>query len=132
VYLQVLSLGGQSLTLIGSLWFGMKPLNVGLKIIVDKKINNLKEMEIWADIHYLASIILKQSKKKKSNTLDDMAAAISRLTFYFHENLNNKKLYQKAISDYRLAKNRAVERARKAEGENKKLKIKLQKNGYRQ
>tara|TARA_R100001163_G_scaffold25_5_gene29 strand:+ start:250 stop:582 length:333 start_codon:yes stop_codon:yes gene_type:complete len=110
----------------------MKPLNVGLEIIVDKKINNLKEMEIWADIHYLASIILKQSKKKKSNTLDDMAAAISRLTFYFHENLNNKKLYQKAISDYRLAKNRAVERARKAEGENKKLKIKLQKNGYRQ
>ena len=41
--------------------------------------------------------------------------------FYFQENLNNKRLYKKALSEYRLSKNRAIERARKAEQENEKL-----------
>ena len=57
-----------------------------------KKIDNLKDMEIWGDI-----------------------------TFYFQENINNKRLYKKALSDYRLSRNRAIERARKAEEENEKL-----------
>ena len=43
------------------------------------------------------------------------------------EENNNKRIYKKAISDYRLARNRAVERARKAEQENEKLKLKLKK-----
>ena len=50
-----------------------------------------------------------------------MADAISRLTFYFQENINNKRLYKKAISEYRMSRNRAIERARKSEKENEKL-----------
>jgi len=119
--------GDQTLILIGSLEYGMKPLNVGLRITVDKKIDNLKDMEIWADINLLSGTILKQYNKKKTSNLEALADAIARLTFYFQENINNKRLYKKAISDYRLARNRAVERARKAEKENEKLKLKLKK-----
>lgn len=119
--------GDQTLILIGSLEYGMKPLNVGLRITVNKKIDNLKEMEIWADISLLSGTILKQYNKKKTSNLEALADAIARLTFYFQENINNKRLYKKAISDYRLARNRAVERARKAEKENEEIKIKLKK-----
>ena len=84
-------------------------------------------MEIWADISLLSGTILKQYNKKKTSNLEALADAIARLTFYFQENLNNKKLYKKALSEYRLAKNRAIERARKAEEENEKLKHKIKK-----
>lgn len=84
-------------------------------------------MEIWGDINFLASTILKDYNKKKTTKLEDMADAISRLTFYFQENINNKRLYKKAISEYRLSRNRAIERARKAEQENEKLKLKIKK-----
>ena len=86
-----------------------------------KKIDNLKDLEIWGDISLLASTILKQYNKKKTSKLEDMADAISRITFYFQENINNKRLYKKALSDYRLQKNRAIERARKAEKQNEKI-----------
>ena len=84
-------------------------------------------MEIWGDISLLSGTILKQYNKKRTSNLEEMADAISRLTFYFQENLNNKRLYKKALSEYRLAKNRAIERARKAEAENEKLKLKIKK-----
>lgn len=86
-------------------------------------------MEIWADISLLSGTILKQYNKKKTSNLEALADAIARLTFYFQENLNNKRLYKKALSEYRLAKNRAIERARKAEEENEKLKLKIKKYG---
>ena len=78
-------------------------------------------MEIWADISLLSGTILKQYNKKKTSNLEEMADAISRLTFYFQENINNKRLYKKAISEYRMSRNRAIERARKSEKENEKL-----------
>ena len=85
-------------------------------------------MEIWADISLLSGTILKQYNKKKTSNLEALADAIARLTFYFQENLNNKRLYKKALSEYRLARNRAIERARKAEEENEKLKHKIKKH----
>ena len=110
----------------------MKPLNVGQKITVAKKINNLKDVEIWTDLNFLTSIVSSQLDKRKSKNLEKMSESLVRVVFYFQEYSNNIRLYKKALSEYRLAKNRAIERARKAESENKKLKIKLQKNGYRQ
>ena len=53
-----------------------------------------------------------------------MSESLVRVVFYFQEYSNNIRLYKKALSEYRLAKNRAIERARKAEQENEKL-IKL-------
>jgi len=119
--LQVLLLGGQTLTLIGSLWYGMKLLNVGLRITVDKKIDNLKDLEIWSDLNFLTSIVSSQLDKRKTKNLEKMSESLVRVVFYFQEYSNNIRLYKKALSEYRLTKNRAIERARKAEKENEKL-----------
>ena len=90
----------------------MKPLNVGLEIIVDKKINNLKELEIWSDLNFLSSIIKSRIDKRKTKNLEKMSESIVRVIYYFQEYSNNIRLHKKALGEYRLAKNRAIERAR--------------------
>jgi hypothetical protein len=95
-----------------------------------KKIDNLKELEVWSNINYLSTIINTALEKKKLNKtrrhtekkLQDMSDAIISLALYFKEYSNNIKLYKKALSEYRLTKNRAIERARKAEQELDQLK----------
>ncbi len=99
----------------------MKPLNVGQRITVAKKINNLKELEIWTDLNFLTSIVKKQIDKKKTENLEKMSESLVRLVFYFQEYSNNIRLYKKALTDYRLQKNRAIDRARKVEKENEKI-----------
>jgi hypothetical protein len=121
VYLQEHLNGGQRLTHNGHQEYGTKPLNVGQKITVDRKIDNLKDLEIWSDLNFLISIVKKQIDKKKTKNLEKMSECLVRLTFYFQENTNNIRLYKEAISDYRLQRNRAIERARKAEQENERL-----------
>ena len=104
--------------------YGMKPLNVGQKITVDKKIDNLKELEIWSDLHFLTSIVSSQLDKRKTKNLEKMSESLVRVAFYFQEYSNNIRLYKEALSDYRLQRNRAIERARKTEKENEKLETK--------
>ena len=99
----------------------MKPLNVGQKITVAKKIDNLKDLEIWTDLNFLTSIVSSQLDKRKSKNLEKMSESLVRVVFYFQEYSNNIRLYKQALSEYRLAKNRAIERARKAEQENEKI-----------
>ena len=99
----------------------MKLLNVGLRIIVAKKIDNLKDLEIWSDLNFLTSIVKKQIDKKKTENLEKMSESLVRVVFYFQEYSNNIRLYKKALLEYRLTKNRAIERARKSEQENEKL-----------
>ena len=96
-------------------------MNVGQRITVDRKIDNLKDLEIWSDLNFLIAIVKKQIDKKETENLKKMSKCLIRLTFYYQETSNNKRLYKEAISDYRLARNRAIERARKAEQENEKL-----------
>ena len=96
-------------------------MNVGQRITVDRKIDNLKDLEIWSDINFLISIVKKQRDKKETENLKKMSESLIRLTFYFQENTNNIRLYKEALSDYRLQRNRAIERARKAEKQNEKL-----------
>jgi hypothetical protein len=114
-------LGDQTLILIGSQWYGTRLLNVGLRITVDKKIDNLKDLEIWSDLNFLTSIVKKQIDKKKTKNLEKMSESLVRIVFYFQEYSNNIRLYKKALSEYKLTKNRAIERARKAEKQNEKL-----------
>ena len=99
----------------------MKPLNVGLRITVAKKIDNLKDLEIWSDLNFLTSIVSSQLDKRKSENLEKMSESLIRVVFYFQEYSNNIRLYKKALSDYKLQRNRAIQRARKAEQENEKL-----------
>lgn len=86
-----------------------------------KKIDNLKEYEISSDINFLSEMILKQIKKQKSPALLKMRDSIVRLAYYFLESKNERRLYTKALSDYKLRKNRAILRARKAEQKNEKI-----------
>ena len=86
-----------------------------------KKINNLKDFEIWSDLNLLTSIVKDLLDKRKTQKLEKMSESLIRLVFYFQEYSNNIRLYKKALSDYRLQRNRAIERARKAEQENEKL-----------
>ena len=113
--------GGQRLTLIGNLEYGIKPLNVGQRITVAKKINNLKDLEIWTDLHFLTSIVSSQLDKRKTKNLEKMSESLVRVVFYFQEYSNNIRLYKQALLDYKLQRNRAIERARKAEQENERL-----------
>ena len=85
------------------------------------EIDNLKEYEISSDIEFLSEMILKQIKKQKSPVLLKMRDSIVRLAYYFLESKNERRLYQEALSDYKLRKNRAILRARKAEEENEKI-----------
>ena len=114
-------LGDQTLILIGSRWYGTRLLNVGLRITVDKKIDNLKDLEIWSDLNFLTSIVKKQIDKKKTKNLEKMSESLVRVVFYFQEYSNNIRLYKKALSEYKLTKNRAIERARRSEQENERL-----------
>ena len=86
-----------------------------------KKIDNLKDLEIWTDLNFLTSIVKKQLDKKKTENLEKMSESLVRVVFYFQEYSNNIRLYKKALSDYKLTKNRAIERARKSEQENEKI-----------
>ena len=121
VYLQEHLNGGQRLIHNGRQEYGTKPLNVGLRITVAKKIDNLKDLEIWSDLNFLTSIVKKQLDKKKSENLEKMSESLIRVVYYFQEYSNNIRLYKKALLDYRLQRNRAIERARKAEQENERL-----------
>ena len=86
-----------------------------------KKIDNLKDLEIWTDLNFLTSIVKKQLDKKKTENLEKMSESLVRVVFYFQEYSNNIRLYKKALLEYRLTKNRAIKRARKAEQENEKI-----------
>lgn len=88
---------------------------------MSKKIDNLKDFEIWSDLSFLTSIVKKQLDKKKSDNLEKMSESLVRVVYYFQEYSNNMRLYKKAILEYRETKNRAIIRARKAEQENERL-----------
>ena len=85
-----------------------------------KKIDNLKELEIWSDLDFLSSIIKKQIDKKKTKNLELMSESIIRIVYYFREYSNNIRLYKQALLEYKLSKNRAITRARKAGDQNYK------------
>lgn len=84
---------------------------------MNAKIDLLKDMEYLADIDMLSTLILDQCKKKETPTLTAMSKAIARIFFYVNSLQQDRKMYDKAINQYREDKNRAVLRARKSEVE---------------
>ena len=94
---------------------------------MNAKIDLLKDMEYLADIEMLSTLILNQIKKKETKTLTEMSGAISRIFFYVNNLQMDRKMYDKAMSQYREDKNRAVLRARKAETRVEELERELKK-----
>ena len=101
-----------------------------MTIQVNAKIDLLKDMEYIVDIDMLTNLVLNQIKKKETTTLTEMSKAIARIFFYVNSLQVDRRMYDKAMNQYREDKNRAVLRARKADIELEKLRkeIKTLKN----
>ena len=97
---------------------------------MNAKIDLLKDMEYLVDIDMLTNLVLNQIKKKETTTLTEMSKAIARIFFYVNSLQVDRRMYDKAMNQYREDKNRAVLRARKADIELEKLRkeIKTLKN----
>ena len=97
---------------------------------MNAKIDLLKDMEYIVDIDMLTTLVLNQIKKKETTTLTEMSKAIARIFFYVNSLQVDRRMYDKAMNQYREDKNRAVLRARKSDLELEKLRkeIKTLKN----
>ena len=88
---------------------------------MNAKIDLLKDMEYIVDIDMLTTLVLNQIKKKETTTLTEMSKSIARIFFYVNSLQVDRRMYDKAMNQYREDKNRAVLRARKADIELEKL-----------
>jgi|SRR5210317_550776 hypothetical protein len=101
---------------------------------MNKKLNNLKEGEYYANFNLVGTYIVESRKAKPDNKpLNEMYFAWQDIGFYVHSLISNERLYEQSLSEYRSDKIRAVERARIAEEkvdllekEIEELKIKVQ------
>lgn len=95
---------------------------------MNKKINNLKEIEYYTNFNLVGEHIVKSRKIKPDNqALNDMYYAWQEVGFYVHNHIMNERMYNDSLSEYRSDKIRAVERARQADDKIIKLEQKLQK-----
>ena len=92
---------------------------------MNKKIQNLKEMEYYTDFNLVGEVLLKLKKKYPNNeTLKDAISAMSHIGVFVTEMMQNQYYYDKSLESYRSDKLRAVERARRVEDELEKLREK--------
>ena len=78
------------------------------------KIENLKDLEYYSNYEALAGILLAWSKKKKNKELDEAIRCLTEIAFYVNNLQSNRWGYNRAYSEFRSDKLRAVERARKS------------------
>lgn len=92
---------------------------------MNKKIQNLKEMEYYTDFNLVGEVLLKLKKKYPNNeTLKDAISAMSHIGVFVTEMMQNQYYYDKSLESYRSEKLRAIERARRVEDEIEKLRKK--------
>lgn len=82
---------------------------------MNSKIENLKDLEYYGNITLLAELILEALKKQPTPKLDKMSQAVTQISFYVNNLQSDRRAYNRAMSEYREDKNRAVLRARDAE-----------------
>tara|TARA_R110000782_G_scaffold227322_1_gene314086 strand:- start:537 stop:851 length:315 start_codon:yes stop_codon:yes gene_type:complete len=95
---------------------------------MNKKINNLKEIEYYTNFNLVGEHIVKSRKIKPDNqALNDMYYAWQEVGFYVHNHIINERMYNDSLSEYRSDKIRAVERARHCDEKIVELEQKLEK-----
>ena len=95
---------------------------------MNKKINNIKEAEYYTNFNLVGKHIIKTRKlKPKNSALNEMYFGWQEVGFYVHSLIGNERLYDQSLSEYRMDKIRAVERARVAEDKVKRLEDEIQK-----
>ena len=94
---------------------------------MNKKLNNIKEAEYYTNFNLVGEHIIKSRKLKPENkALNQMYFAWQEVGFYVHNLIGNERLYNDSLSEYRMDKIRAIERARVAEDKVKALKEEIQ------
>lgn len=95
---------------------------------MNRKLNNLKEGEYYANFNFVGEYIVKSKKAKPENeAIKEMYFAWQDVGFYVHTLITNERLYEQSLSDYRSDKIRAVQRAIEAETKLEELKKELDK-----
>jgi len=81
-----------------------------------KRINILKEIEYFEDYNEVSRLILKLSDKYPDNDkIHDAVTAMARIGLYVNNMIKEQDLVEKWMTESRSDKNRALERARKAD-----------------
>ena len=94
---------------------------------MNKKLNNLKEAEYYTNFNLVGEHIIKSRKLKPENkALNQMYFAWQEVGFYVHNLIGNERLYNDSLSEFRMDKIRAIERARVAEDKVKALEEEIQ------
>lgn len=94
---------------------------------MNKKLNNIKEAEYYTNFNLVGEHIIKSRKLKPENkALNQMYYAWQEVGFYVHNLIGNERLYNDSLSEYRMDKIRAIERARVAEDKVKALEEEIQ------
>jgi len=89
---------------------------------MNKKMQNLKEMEYYGNFNLVGEVLLKLKKKYPNNeTLSDAVSAMTQIGFFVTEMMQNQYYYEKSLESYRADKHRAIERARRVEKEIEEL-----------
>ena len=89
---------------------------------MNKKMQNLKEMEYYTNFNLVGEVLLKLKKKYPNNeTLKDAISAMTHIGFFVTEMMQAQYYYDKSLESYRADKLRAIERARRVEEEMEKL-----------
>ena len=92
---------------------------------MNKKMQNLKEMEYYGNFNLVGEVLLKLKHKYPNNeTLKESISAMTHIGFFVTEMMQAQYYYEKSLESYRSDKLRAVERARRAEEELEQLKNK--------
>jgi len=95
---------------------------------MNKKLNNIKELEYYTNFNLIGEHIIKNKKLKPENqALNDMYYAWQEVGFYVHNLISNERAYEQSLSEYRSDKTRAVIRAREAESKIAELQRKIDK-----
>ena len=85
---------------------------------MNKKMQNMKEMEYYSNFNLVGEVLLKLKKKYPNNeTLKEAISAMTHIGFFVTEMMQNQYYYDKSLETYRADKLRAVERARRVEEE---------------
>ena len=88
---------------------------------MNKKIENLKDLNYQANISLISNMIIEASSKKESEKLKKISQAITEIAFYVNNLQMDRWAYNKSLKEYRNDKNRAIARARRSEQELQEL-----------
>jgi hypothetical protein len=95
---------------------------------MNKKLNNIKEAEYYANFNYVGAYIVKSRKAKPNNEpLNKMYFAWQEVAFYVNNLITEQRYYNKSLGEYRADKIRAIERARLSDKKVQELEEQLNK-----